>query len=218
MTGRPGYRTMETIGGSSAPYLARTPCIPLVLYFVLIGLETKNVLDYQGRAGDHARYCDTIAAIPHIARYFLREVSSPPKWCDTPPFVPSLAQAHLRDTPFCSVSRDNCAYRAIIVRYPIQKNQHKRVFAILSLQGSRDMKSIAAWPLSPRPGGWQIFVNVFWGHSSWGCDPSFPLEKIKLPPPRKSRKITQKLQFGPPRDCPENCPQNSKNLPTLVIF
>ena len=29
MTGRPGYRTMEMIGGSSAPYLACTPCIPL---------------------------------------------------------------------------------------------------------------------------------------------------------------------------------------------
>ena len=52
MTGRPGYRTMEMIGGSSAPYLACTPCIP---FFVLcfIGLETTNVLDYQGRAGDH---------------------------------------------------------------------------------------------------------------------------------------------------------------------
>ena len=29
MTGRPGYRTMEMIGGSSASYLARTPCVPL---------------------------------------------------------------------------------------------------------------------------------------------------------------------------------------------
>ena len=29
MTGRPGFRTMEMIGGSSAPYLARTPCVPL---------------------------------------------------------------------------------------------------------------------------------------------------------------------------------------------
>ena len=27
--------------------------------------------------------CDTIAAIPHIARY----LNTPPKWCDTPPFV-----------------------------------------------------------------------------------------------------------------------------------
>ena len=29
MTGRPGHRTMEMIGGSSAQYLARTPCVPL---------------------------------------------------------------------------------------------------------------------------------------------------------------------------------------------
>ena len=29
MTGRPGYRTMEMTGGSSAQYLARTPCVPL---------------------------------------------------------------------------------------------------------------------------------------------------------------------------------------------
>ena len=29
MTGRPGCRTMEMIGGSSAPYLAHTPCVPL---------------------------------------------------------------------------------------------------------------------------------------------------------------------------------------------
>ena len=29
MTGRPGCRTMEMNGGSSAPYLARTPCVPL---------------------------------------------------------------------------------------------------------------------------------------------------------------------------------------------
>ena len=29
MTGRPGYWTMEMIGGSSASYLARTPCVPL---------------------------------------------------------------------------------------------------------------------------------------------------------------------------------------------
>ena len=29
MTGRPGCRTLEMIGGSSASYLARTPCVPL---------------------------------------------------------------------------------------------------------------------------------------------------------------------------------------------
>ena len=31
-------------------------------------------------------YCDTLAAVPHIARYLSRKVSSPPKWCDTPPW------------------------------------------------------------------------------------------------------------------------------------
>ena len=50
MTGRPGCRTMEMFGGSTASYLARTPRIPSFV-LIFIGLETKNVLDYQGRAG-----------------------------------------------------------------------------------------------------------------------------------------------------------------------
>ena len=50
MTGRPGCRTMEMFGGSTASYLARTPRIPLFV-LIFIGLETKNVLDYQARAG-----------------------------------------------------------------------------------------------------------------------------------------------------------------------
>ena len=50
MTGRPGHRTMEMNGGSSAPYLARTPCVPLFCA-LLIGVETEGFLDYQGRAG-----------------------------------------------------------------------------------------------------------------------------------------------------------------------
>ena len=29
MIGRPGHQTMEMIGGSSVPYLARTLCVPL---------------------------------------------------------------------------------------------------------------------------------------------------------------------------------------------
>ena len=43
---------MEMNWGSSAPYLARTPCVP---FFVLRlkGVETEALLDYQGRAGDH---------------------------------------------------------------------------------------------------------------------------------------------------------------------
>ena len=50
MTGRPGYWTMEMIGGSSASYLARTPCVPYFLPWS-IGVETEGLLDYQGRAG-----------------------------------------------------------------------------------------------------------------------------------------------------------------------
>ena len=45
MTGRPGCRTMEMHGGSSASR-------PLVLQLVyLIGVETEGLLDYQRRAG-----------------------------------------------------------------------------------------------------------------------------------------------------------------------
>ena len=41
---------MEQNGGSSAPYLARTPCVPLFVH-CLISVETEGLLDYQGRAG-----------------------------------------------------------------------------------------------------------------------------------------------------------------------
>ena len=50
MTGRPGYRTMEMNGGSSAPYLARAPCVPLFVH-CLLRVEAEGLLDYQGRAG-----------------------------------------------------------------------------------------------------------------------------------------------------------------------
>ena len=48
MTGRPGDRTMEMNGGSTASYLARTPCVPLFM-LSLKGLEAKGLLDFQGR-------------------------------------------------------------------------------------------------------------------------------------------------------------------------
>ena len=64
MTGRPGYRTMEMNGGSSAPYLAHTPCVPLFLHCLIV-VETKNVLDYQGRAGDHF-HCPVEPSPGHI--------------------------------------------------------------------------------------------------------------------------------------------------------
>ena len=49
ITGRPGYWTMEMNGGSSAPYLACTPCVPLFVH-CLIRVEAEGLLDYQGRA------------------------------------------------------------------------------------------------------------------------------------------------------------------------
>ena len=51
----------------------------------------------------------TIAVTPHITLYFLREVSAPQNGAIAPPLVLSLTQAHLCDTPFCNISRDNCA-------------------------------------------------------------------------------------------------------------
>ena len=70
MTGRPGYRTMEMNGGSSAPYLARTPCIPLFVH-CLIRVEAEGLLDYQGRAGDHF-YCTVEPSLGHIWVEFWR--------------------------------------------------------------------------------------------------------------------------------------------------
>ena len=49
MTGRPGGRLIEMNGGSTASYLACTPRVRL--FMILIGLETKRLLDFQGRRG-----------------------------------------------------------------------------------------------------------------------------------------------------------------------
>ena len=42
--------TMEINGGSSAPYFACTPCVPLFVH-CLIRVEAEGLLDYQGLAG-----------------------------------------------------------------------------------------------------------------------------------------------------------------------
>ena len=48
------------------------------------------------------------------------------------------------DTPFCNISRDSCA----IPPPPPPQKQVRNSFAILSLQVSRDMKSMNTGPLS----------------------------------------------------------------------
>ena len=62
MTGRPGDRTMEMNGRSTASYLAHAPRVSLFL-LVLIGLEAKGLLDLQGRRG-----------ITSVVRWSLRPV------------------------------------------------------------------------------------------------------------------------------------------------
>ena len=61
MTGRPGYRTMEVIGGSSAPYLARTPCVPLFRSsFIRVGNKERFRLPGAG-GGSFPLYGGTFA-------------------------------------------------------------------------------------------------------------------------------------------------------------
>ena len=50
MTGRPGHRTMEVIGGSSASYLACTPCVPSFCTLFSKG-GSRRAFRLQGRAG-----------------------------------------------------------------------------------------------------------------------------------------------------------------------
>ena len=64
MTGRPGCRTMEMNGGSSASYLACTPCVPLFV-LCLIGVETEGLLDLPREGGDHI-HCAVEPSPGHI--------------------------------------------------------------------------------------------------------------------------------------------------------
>ena len=97
-----------------------------------------------------ARGCEPIGAIPHIARYLFRKFSAPspprPKWCDASRWYVG-SQARLWDTPFCDISRDNCAIP--------NQSKHERVLQDCrdKYRAYRDMKSIVAvGPLSLQPG------------------------------------------------------------------
>ena len=106
----------------------------------------------SGQTWIHSASQHLVAPYRAILRYYrcdtpyrtilLREVSTPPKWCDTPPWY-LILHRHICAIPHFAT------YRAIIVRDPIKKKQARKSFAMLSLQVSRDMTSIAAGPLSP---------------------------------------------------------------------
>ena len=64
MTGRPGHRTMEMIGGSSASYLARTPCVPLFSTLFHRG-GNRRAFGLPGEGGDHF-HCTVEPSSGHI--------------------------------------------------------------------------------------------------------------------------------------------------------
>ena len=126
--------------------------------------------------------CDT----PYRAIFFQGGQLSP-KWCDTPPWY-WVSHRHICAIPHFAT------YRAIIVRYHI--NHARNTFAILSLQVSCDMKSIAAGALSTRECWTQcirfakprlMFQINFRAHKSKIGTLPPPKKTQKTPPPPKTR-------------------------------
>ena len=102
----------------------RAILVPSVNFFLLTDRSSKTGCPEKALSGPHiARYCDTIAAIPHVVRYFFSEVSSSPRWCDTPPWR-FVSHRHMS-----SAISHFATYRAKLVRYPPtpHKNKHERV-------------------------------------------------------------------------------------------
>ena len=64
MTGRPGDRTMEVNGGSSAPHLARTPCVPLFSTLFNRG-GNRRAFRLPGAGGEHF-HCTVEPSPSHI--------------------------------------------------------------------------------------------------------------------------------------------------------
>ena len=64
MTGRPGYRTMEMNGGSSASHPARTPHVPLFCTLFNKG-GNRRTLRLPGEGGDHV-HCAVESSPGHI--------------------------------------------------------------------------------------------------------------------------------------------------------
>ena len=63
----------------------------------------------QGLSGPVSRDTAILSLRYPISRDTFKGRSHSPKMVRYPPWVLSFTQAHLCDTPFCNVSRDNCA-------------------------------------------------------------------------------------------------------------
>ena len=101
-----------------------------------------------------ARYCDTIAAIPHIAQYLFGEVSIPPKWCDTHPWY-LISHRHI-----CAIPQF-ATYRAISVRYPIETST-KQFCDTIATRIARYEK-YRCWASKDEP---REFASKFWPPNS----------------------------------------------------
>ena len=84
----------------------------------------KKALAYRGKGGQNtgtsfpALRLGVVLYLLNIARYFFREVSTPPKWCDTPLWY-LVSHRHI-----CAIPRF-ATYRAIIVRYPTKTSTNE---------------------------------------------------------------------------------------------
>ena len=81
MTGRLGHRTMEMNGGSSVPYLARTPCVPLFSILFKRG-GNRRAFRLPRAGGDHF-HCTVEPSPGHIRCRLWNNFSEtlPPKPC-----------------------------------------------------------------------------------------------------------------------------------------
>ena len=77
MTGRPGYRTMEMNGGSSPPYLACTPCVPLFCTFFNRGGNRRAFSLPGSGGGSFPLYGGTFARSYSVSR---NGPETEPKW------------------------------------------------------------------------------------------------------------------------------------------
>ena len=68
MTGRPGHRTMEINGGSSAPHLARTPCVPLFCTSFIRG-GNRRAFRLPGTGGDTFHCTGTFARSYSVSKF-----------------------------------------------------------------------------------------------------------------------------------------------------
>ena len=178
-------------------------CLP---FFLSFALGPKHLVAPYRAIVRYYR-CDT----PYRAILF-KEGENSPNMVRYPPLVLSFTQAHQCDTPFCNISRDNCAIP--------HKKQARESFAILSLQVSRDMKSIAPGPLSQNmarchPARVATAERLLWlarktkgFRGQLSSETSLCLESLPHPSKIRIKKAAQRVSFraGCPADVHADIP------------